>query len=711
MAEIANLNTKLSLESASFVSGVEKSRGALRNLIASLDPVAAATARYNRNVQLLESGLKRGTLSAEQHGVALSRLNMRYQEQIRGQTALATSTGSARAGMQQLSYQLGDVATQFASGTRPMMIFAQQGGQVIQAIQLMTNGTKGLLGFLAGPWGIALTAATVALSPFIAQLFKTEDALDRVGDAAEQAMQKLRDSLASVSDFQAAIDANQTKLLTGLGNLARANRELAQTQRLMNEMARTPGGVQALEGLAARVGRLQADKEAAEAQVREAQAGLAEVRSLRGAQRVAGENQEALNARPDKPDRGQRGPSVADIERRFQGQLASITQQILGSRQQLATTAEERAELEARAVEWARREAIEDVKADEHFTAAQKAELEAALTRRADAELEAIALRKRREQTRMLQALTDERYRADQDALQVQLELADTEADRKAIALRIFDAEEAYLEAKLRAVVAADSTADEEERRRAQIALDAMLMGAGDRRTAVSRANETEVERYLRNLNRTPAQINEALDHIKIDGLDALNDGLVDAITGVKSLGDAFSDIADQIIADLVRIAVQKYITSQLASALFGGAGGGPANLLGGTPFGGGIGGLAGSAGAMGPIGGIFTIGKVLGLANGGTVQVGGAPGIDRNVMSINGTPAAMVSAGEYIHVSPHPPGQDRAGGVTVNVYAQDAVLTHTVRQWVAEGVAVAIEGGGRAGMARMAQQSARTLR
>lgn len=652
MAEIANLNTRLSMESASFISGVERSRGALRNLISSLDPVAAATARYNRNVQLLENGMKRGTLTAEQHGIALQRLTARYNEQIQGQAAVTGSTGAMRAGMQQLSFQLGDVSTQFASGTRPMVIFAQQGSQVIQAIQMMTNSTKGFLGFLSGPWGVAIMAATVALTPFISQLFETEDALDRVGDAAEEAMKKLRESLATVSDFQVAIDANQSKLLTGMGNLAKANREIAQATRLMAEMARSPGGANAMEGLMARLGRSEADKAAAEAQIREARAGLEEVRTLRDVQGMQAANQERLGDRPDREgrQRSERGPSAGEIDQRFQDQLTSITQQILGSRQQLATSAAERAELEARAVEWARRQAIEEVKADEHLTAAQKAELEAALTRRADAELEVIELRKRRQMQQEAQALAEERHRAGQDALQVQMQLADTEAERKAIALQIFDAEEAYLEAKLRAVLAADSTADEEERRRAQLALNAMRTGAGARHAAARRANETEIERYLRELNRSPEQINEALDHIRLDGLDALNEGLVDAITGMKSLGDVFSDVADQIIADLARIAIQRYVTMPLANALFGG-GGGPANLLAGTPYGGGGGGgfLAG-------------LGRLLGFANGGALQVGGMPGIDRNVLSINGRPMAMVSSGEFVNVSPRAPANDRGG-------------------------------------------------
>ena len=93
------------------------------------------------------------------------------------------SAGQQRAAMQQLGFQLGDVAQGFASGISPMQIFAQQSGQVIQALQLMTNKTTGFLGFLAGPWGAVLTASLVFLSPLVAKLFEFGDGLD---DAVEK---------------------------------------------------------------------------------------------------------------------------------------------------------------------------------------------------------------------------------------------------------------------------------------------------------------------------------------------------------------------------------------------------------------------------------------------------------------------------------------------------------------------------------------------
>src|SRR5205085_3361755 len=100
--------------------------------------------------------------------------------------AAIQKTGQVRGGLQQLSFQVNDVASQMAMGTKASVIFAQQSGQVIQALQIMGGGGNAFLRFLAGPWGLALTTAGVILSAFAGKLFESKDA---VGDLVE----KMRD--------------------------------------------------------------------------------------------------------------------------------------------------------------------------------------------------------------------------------------------------------------------------------------------------------------------------------------------------------------------------------------------------------------------------------------------------------------------------------------------------------------------------------------
>lgn len=76
-------------------------------------------------------------------------------------------------------------------------------------------------------------------------------------------------------------------------------------------------------------------------------------------------------------------------------------------------------------------------------------------------------------------------------------------------------------------------------------------------------------------------EVQQAYRSIVDDGLNSLADGITGAIMGTQSLGDAFSNVAKQIIADLIRIAVQRSIVEPLANSLFGGSGGGIVSAIG----------------------------------------------------------------------------------------------------------------------------------
>lgn len=75
----------------------------------------------------------------------------------------------------------------------------------------------------------------------------------------------------------------------------------------------------------------------------------------------------------------------------------------------------------------------------------------------------------------------------------------------------------------------------------------------------------------------------QEMEGVKTRGLDTFNNGIADAIMGVKSLGSVFKDVANQIISDLLRIAIRRAITEPLGSALFGAGGGGSAFANGGA--------------------------------------------------------------------------------------------------------------------------------
>jgi len=189
---------------------------------AALDNLAESGDNATRAANLLARAEREKALEAERAAAGLvkasSAAGMARMEAMGLAQANATVTASAgaqRAGMQQLSYQIGDAATMFSLGANASQIFASQIGQTLGAVQLMTGGTSKLATFLGGPWGIAITAATVILAPFIGRLFDTADA----ATTAKNALYDLIDAQRK----KAAEDAKQT-LAAGQLNALRDER-------------------------------------------------------------------------------------------------------------------------------------------------------------------------------------------------------------------------------------------------------------------------------------------------------------------------------------------------------------------------------------------------------------------------------------------------------------------------------------------------------
>ncbi len=148
---------------------------------------------------------------------------------------------------------------------------------------------------------------------------------------------------------------------------------------------------------------------------------------------------------------------------------------------------------------------------------------------------------------------------------------------------------------------------------------------------AVNRQNTGPMEAWRDANLRTAAEVQEAYERVATRGLDALNDGLVDAIMNTRSLGDVFGAVAKQILADLLSISVRQSIVEPLAAALFGGGGGG--------------GGAGGNAPASGGSDGGGWLKKALGwgralfgFSEGGYTGDGGKH-----------EPAGLVHKGEYV--------------------------------------------------------------
>jgi hypothetical protein len=104
-------------------------------------------------------------------------------------------------------------------------------------------------------------------------------------------------------------------------------------------------------------------------------------------------------------------------------------------------------------------------------------------------------------------------------------------------------------------------------------------------RDAVNRNNLSPLAQWRDESLKTADEIAEAYETVAADGLDALNDGIVDAIMNSKSLGETFSSVAKQILADLLSISVRRGITEPLADLLFGGSGSSSSGGIGSSIF------------------------------------------------------------------------------------------------------------------------------
>lgn len=637
MTQVANLNTKLSLESASFISGIEKSRGAVRSLIASLDPAAAAQAKFNRETQLLEGAMKRGQISAEAYAKGLEVLRQRMTAATTTGGEIVKSSGSQRAGFQQLSFQIGDIATQYGSGTKAMTIFAQQSGQVIQALGLMTNSTKGLLGFLGGPWGQIITAATIILAPFIAKLFQTADGADAAKDSVlgyADALKKLQGQAGAFKFGSDEFKKANEEFLKAQGRVVKLRQELNSAGANGPSFV-TPGST---GGISANRSRelVQADLKLALKNLdnkRSDLSGLILQTNNRADLERAGPPEK--NTREKKARKGPADRSDQRLER-ADDQLAQLAQQRLGLMESITSDVRDQAALQHQQVDAALeayRIDLDHQVAQKEVTAEKAKELLTAKQR--NSELEHTKINWVLDDKLTEQDLDVTRSRLDNstELLRGELDAARTQRERRRIQLAILHNAEQEERATLEAVQAKHKSTDVEYQI-AQAKLDQLDKETSQRAGAITRDTMGPMESYLDSIPKTADEINQAFEHVAADGLQSLNDGLADAITGSRSLGDVFKNVASQIIADLARIAIQKALTGAIGNALGGLFGGG--------------GGITGSSGGMDMRG--FS-GAVQGMAGGGRFMVGGAPGVDRNILSVNGIPRARVSANENVSV------------------------------------------------------------
>lgn len=267
--------------------------------------------------------------------------------------------------------------------------------------------------------------------------------------------------------------------------------------------------------------------------------------------------QSALRATSQMSDLlGKGSKKAAEKLNEWNVQLASLNAQLALAQADLTGSLQDRAKAEKQAIDADLQGERLRIAADKDLTAAQR-------QKQIAVQEEIAAARKALVDKKLEADLAKEKLEADEDALRLKLDALNDE--------------QRTLE------VVARSTRDRRER----LAIERRIL---------------EIQQELDELRKSAGELNDDLERVAVDGLESLNDGLVDAIVNGESLGKMFNRIADQIIADLLRIAIQQAIIRPIAENLFGGGGGGSLGTAGLM----GIGGIYGNPNAGGGSGGIF---------------------------------------------------------------------------------------------------------
>lgn len=237
--EIDRANTEITASSGLVEQSQEKmtrslvsSSSSMDRLQASLDKGFASQLRYEQIVDRVNSAMERGRISQERGAQIISLAQQRYMAAATATAGLGAATAAAATSgrnfgaiAQQAGYQIGDFASQVASGGSAVTAFVQQGSQML--------GMFGMFGAVAGAalaiGGVAyqMWAARDAAKATKSEIESLTDAIKKfndeaeersLGDPGERARRRLADLEGQLREAQAIRDALMQQGLGGTGD-------------------------------------------------------------------------------------------------------------------------------------------------------------------------------------------------------------------------------------------------------------------------------------------------------------------------------------------------------------------------------------------------------------------------------------------------------------------------------------------------------------
>ncbi|TCM17205.1 hypothetical protein EDF56_106321 [Novosphingobium sp. PhB165] len=270
--------------------------------------------------------------------------------------------------------------------------------------------------------------------------------------------------------------------------------------------------------------------------------------------------------------------TAARNQQAYENEKARLSQQLLDAQQQSLTDTDAIAESQRQQVQTEKdREdaSIETALNTRKYTAAQAEELKELNASAAAAKVARINRQQQIDQINRSTELQSGLLSNEVQSLQLQEDAAKTNAERRRIALQILDyeTEEARLKYQQTIDLGKLGEATAEQVKIAQDGLTKLDANYALQRNSTLRQTAGPMESYKAQLQDSVADMNSAMEGIEVGAIQNLTDGLAGAVAGTQKLGNVFKNVAQQIVADLIKIQIQKAIVGALDN-VFGGLGG-----------------------------------------------------------------------------------------------------------------------------------------
>lgn len=270
---------KASREAAAEVERLAKAERAAANaadeLRSSIDPAFAAQERYNRAMRTATQLLMQGKLRAGEFTQIMRQQKAQMDINVR-------SIGRQNAMYVQMGYQAQDVIASLGSGINPLVILAQQGGQTAAALSQMGGRAGQVAAFFAGPWGAAIMGAVMVLGYLWTSMDEGKKKTKDLTDAEDRRIMTLKELTEALRDYikeqkrsndttaQGLIaqrNLNYSDLQAKTRDLTKAEQELADARKRLQDIGPMPMGKAGMDLWAAQIAAATAQVSMAEKKV------------------------------------------------------------------------------------------------------------------------------------------------------------------------------------------------------------------------------------------------------------------------------------------------------------------------------------------------------------------------------------------------------------------------------------------------------------